>query len=115
METYITGTGQKIKVHDQSKCKGQFCCIHNPSDHCMKDSPTHWRDDRKLMERICKHGVGHPDPDDLAYKERNNLPDSSGIHGCDGCCGDTNIEKVKTESVTQPKIDFCPTCGTALG
>ena len=86
MEIYITGTGQKIKVHDKKDCEGQYCCIHNPSDHCMKDFPTHWRDDRKLMERICPHGVGHPDPDDLAFKKRNGYPDSEGVHGCDGCC-----------------------------
>ena len=86
METYTTGTNQTIKVHDKADCKGQYCCIHNPSDHCMKDFPTHWRDDRELMERICPHGVGHPDPDDLAYKKRNGLPDSEGVHGCDGCC-----------------------------
>jgi hypothetical protein len=72
----------------------------------MKDWHTHWRDDRKLMERICPHGVGHPDPDDLAYKktvfekqakelfdnEKNrkeyvkDLLKIESIHGCDGCC-----------------------------
>jgi len=86
MEDYVTGTGQKIKVHDKKDCEGRNCPIHNPSDHHMKDWPTHWRHDRKLMERICKHGVGHPDPDDLAYKKKMGLPDSEGIHGCCGCC-----------------------------
>ena len=87
METYITGTGQKIKVHDKKDCKGRNCPIHNPSDHHMKDWPTHWRDDRKLMERICKHGVGHPDPDDLAYKESLGINVKvQSIHGCCGCC-----------------------------
>jgi len=86
METYITGTGQVIKVHNKSDCKGQYCCIHNPSNHFMKDWPTHWRDDRGLMERICKHDVGHPDPDDLAHKKRIGDPDSEGVHGCCGCC-----------------------------
>jgi hypothetical protein len=86
LEEYITGTGQKILVHNKEDCQGEYCVIHNPSDHHMKDWPTHWRDDRNLMERLCKHGVGHPDPDDLAFKERNGYPDSKGIHGCDGCC-----------------------------
>jgi hypothetical protein len=55
----------------------------------MVDWPTHWRDDRKLMERICKHGVGHPDPDDLAHKKRIGLDvDTISIHGCDGCCNE---------------------------
>lgn len=85
MEKYTTGTGQIIIVHEEKIC-GEFCCIHNPSDHHMKDWPTHWRDDRLLMERMCPHGIGHPDPDDLAFKKRNGYPDSKGIHGCDGCC-----------------------------
>jgi hypothetical protein len=30
------------------------------------------------MERICPHGVGHPDPDDVFATDT--------VHGCDGCC-----------------------------
>jgi hypothetical protein len=105
MEDYTTGTGQKIKVHDKDKCKGEFCCIHNPSDHIMKDWPTHWRDDRFLMERICECGIGHPDPDDLAFKKRNGYPDSDGIHGCDGCCSGTKFGEIK-EVETFKKEEF---------
>ena len=88
MEEYTTGTGQKIMVHDKKACIGpRNCVIHNPSDHVMRGFPTHWRDDRKLMERICPHGIGHPDPDDLAYKEMILGPDNvEGVHGCDFCC-----------------------------
>jgi hypothetical protein len=64
-------------VHDPSECAGRPCAIHNRSDHHMRAFPQHWRDDRKLMERTCPHGVGHPDPDDIN-------PDH--VHGCDGCC-----------------------------
>lgn len=79
MNAYITGTGQKLlKVHSEEKCIGEHCVIHNPSDHVMRDFPTHWRVDRGFMERICTHGVGHPDPDD---------PFADPVHGCDGCCG----------------------------
>lgn len=42
-----------------------------------------WRADKGIMERVCRHGVGHPDPDDLIVKSRPELAD---IHGCDGCC-----------------------------
>jgi hypothetical protein len=87
MEKYETGTGQIVHVHNKEQCKGQYCCIHNPSDHHMKDWPTNWRQDRYLMERICPHGIGHPDPDDLAYKERQGRNMKyEGVHGCDGCC-----------------------------
>lgn len=90
--TYTTGTGQRLtNVHDWSACYGHRCPIHNPSDHSMVEFPTHWRGDRRIMERICPHGVGHPDPDDLAFQD----PDGSqmvGVHGCDGCCDPTFTE-----------------------
>ena len=89
MEKYTTGTGQKILVHDKDKCKGDYCCIHNPSDHHMKNWPTHWKDDSKMMERICEHGVGHPDPDDLAFVTKSlgeEITKYRAIHGCCGCC-----------------------------
>lgn len=75
-------------VHPQEACEGRACCIHAPSNHSMRDFPLHYRNDRGLMERICPHGIGHPDPDDLAYKEMV-MPGSGyawGSHGCDGCC-----------------------------
>jgi hypothetical protein len=73
-------------VHAFYRCQGRSCCIHNPSDHSMRQFRTHWRADRRLMERICPHGVGHPDPDDIAYKEKLGMT-HEGVHGCDGCCG----------------------------
>jgi len=90
-EEYETGTGQIVHVHPASDCEGDYCVIHNPSDHCMKDFPTHWRQDRGLMERICPHGIGHPDPDDLDFKKRmaekfGRDASHEGVHGCDGCC-----------------------------
>ncbi len=80
-EFYETGTHQKLWVHNKENCSGN-CVIHNPSDHTLKYAPTHWRDDRALMERICEHGIGHPDPDDLVYHKA----EWRGVHGCDGCC-----------------------------
>ena len=57
----------------------------------MKDWPTNWRNGGMFdikpphMERMCPHGVGHPDPDDVT----NLGEDVIGIHGCDGCCVET--------------------------
>jgi hypothetical protein len=85
MEPYTTGTGQHINVHDEAACKGSHCVIHNPSNHHMVDWPTHWRDDRKLMERKCTHGIGHPDPDHIGNLAEN-LREWESVHGCDGCC-----------------------------
>ena len=68
-------------VHDRSRCAGENCTIHNMSDHHMRSWPQHWRSDRGIMERICPHGVGHPDPDSPWPGGHINW-----IHGCDGCC-----------------------------
>lgn len=57
----------------------------------MSEFPRQWRQagpwDIKPshMERICPHGVGHPDPDSLAYLDAVGVK-GAGIHGCDGCC-----------------------------
>ena len=82
---YVTGTGQSLMSHRAGACWGSHCVIHDPSDHHMRYWPTHWRPDRKIMERLCPHGIGHPDPDSLAYVNRRGEVDR-GDHGCDGCC-----------------------------
>lgn len=68
---------QMLFVHSPDLCRGQACCIHHPSEHHMRQWPQLWRADRRFIERICPHGTGHPDPDDLS---------ADTIHGCDGCC-----------------------------
>jgi len=73
----LVGGQRLVNIHTPNTCKGEWCCIHNPSDHHMRDWPQNWRPDRRLMERICPHGVGHPDPDD---------PGARGYGGVHGCC-----------------------------
>jgi len=81
--------GEVLYTHLPSLCKGQDCSIHHPSDHHMKTWRQHWREDRRMMERICPHGIGHPDPDELSFL-RTRVPkdavDAHAVHGCDGCC-----------------------------
>jgi len=50
----------------------------------MRSFPQHWRSDRAIMERICPHGIGHPDPDE--YKLNGKSGWAEAVHGCDGCC-----------------------------
>ena len=38
-----------------------------------------------MFERICEHGIGHPDPDQVSYWQRWGK-EALAIHGCDGCC-----------------------------
>lgn len=86
-DTFEVGGIVFIDVHPSDQCAGEFCVMHNPSDHHMRRWPMHWRSDRALMERICpNHGVGHPDPDDLAYHVRQGDGWQT-VHGCCGCCG----------------------------
>lgn len=77
-----------LNTHPPSKCRGQYCVVHNPSDHHMRDWPLNWRADRYLMERMCAHGCGHPDPDDVAFQRSHPVLKgrAPGSHGCDGCC-----------------------------
>lgn len=77
-------------VHSDTQCEGQWCVMHNPSPHHMWSWPITLRN-TGLMERVCEHNVGHPDPDSLAWLDRNYERErgtDSGLwsHGCDGCC-----------------------------
>ena len=81
MERWTSDTGQMMWVHSWIVCCGP-CPIHSPSKHPLVKASRHWRDDRRIMERICDHGIGHPDPDD----EKIILRQDAGTHGCDGCC-----------------------------
>lgn len=85
-DEYITGTGQILgRLHPRSACEGRPCVVHDPSEHHLRHLPTHFRDDKGQMERICEHGVGHPDPDDLAWHASEGR-EHMGVHGCDLCC-----------------------------
>lgn len=77
MEKSTLVGGQVIYTHPAYACMGEYCTIHKNSDHHMKEWPQNWRGDVGIMERICSHGVGHPDPDEI-----KKWPG----HGCDGCC-----------------------------
>ncbi len=83
MERRPFGGGSLI-MHSQERCSG-FCAIHAPSDHHMVEWLLHWRNDRSLFERICPHGVGHPDPDHLTYVEQEHgfqAAETESVHGC---------------------------------
>jgi hypothetical protein len=74
-------------VHaETAECTIHGCVIHSPTDHPMKDFEQIWRQDRGIMERVCEHGVGHPDPDGLKWLVRNGSVAPDFVHGCDGCC-----------------------------
>jgi hypothetical protein len=76
-------------THDEDKCAGEACVIHAPSNHHMRDWPLLWRADRRMMERTCPHGIGHPDPDSVTFHHHTLGQQGWGTHGCDGCCANT--------------------------
>jgi hypothetical protein len=88
---FVTGTSQILtNIHKlEARCLKEGCVVHKPSDHHMRHMRTIWRNDRAFMERICEHGVGHPDPDQVKYW-KTTLPEeearAQAVHGCDGCC-----------------------------
>ena len=74
--------GFLTNVHQRGQCAGEYCTIHNRSDHHLRHWRQHWRGDRGIMERIDPvTGIGHPDLD-------SPWPNDSyeWIHGCDGGC-----------------------------
>jgi hypothetical protein len=77
-------------VHPEEQCAGGSCVVHSPSSHAMSTWPLHWREDRGFFERLCNHGVGHPDPDQTAFWRRrfdDGEAETLEVHGCCGCCG----------------------------
>lgn len=82
----------KVRTHSPDLCGGTFCALHNPSDHPLKDKNMTLRLDKfvPIVERRCDHGIGHPDPDSIAYfasiTEDEDVIRYIQMHGCDGCC-----------------------------
>lgn len=87
-DTWEDCTGRKFYVHKRTvDCDINGCAIHNPSYHPLSDAKQFMREDRGfLIERICDHGIGHPDPDSASFMAKNGYGSSIWIHGCDGCC-----------------------------
>lgn len=89
LETHqISDTQTLTDVHTAETCTPP-CPIHAPTAHHMRDWQLFWREDRRIFERICLHGQGHPDPDNMAHILRTRGATehmAESMHGCDGCC-----------------------------
>jgi hypothetical protein len=83
--------GRLMTVHAIGTCSGPYCCVHNPSDHPLRNLPLYWVPFGAVMERVCAHGIRHPDPDDVAHWRRlygDRAADARAAHCCDTdrCC-----------------------------
>lgn len=73
-----------LHTHPPSACAGRHCWVHNPTPSHMMTWAIQWRDDKVTAERVCPHGIGHPDIDDVAYNR--SIGRNVTQHACDGCC-----------------------------
>lgn len=82
--------GTLLVTHPEHACRGTHCCVHNPSDHPLRDAPLVWLPRLRSLDRICTHGIRHPDRDDFAYKASQRLSPLLlallSAHDCDDCC-----------------------------
>lgn len=78
-----------VNVHSPGTCAGDYCSIHNPSNHALSHRPRKFHNG--IILRVCKHGVDHPDPDALAWVGRvldDGFVDTYAAHECcvEVCC-----------------------------
>lgn len=89
-DMFATPTQGIVKTHGSAACAGETCCVHNPSDHHMRDWPLVFNMNKAGMgERVCEHFVKHPDPDAVAhFKLKFPIFIYKGlvVHNCCGCC-----------------------------
>ena len=104
--TILTG------VHMPDECLGPNCCIHNPSDHPLRETPLAWLGEIRAMFRVCEHGYFHPDPDDLAFLMQawrtRDVEAISSVHlmreNCDGCCHESASSRAG-DAIRQPETE----------
>lgn len=81
--------GPVLRVHNPELCEGEWCGIHHPSDHPLRDAPLRWLGLLRIMVRVCPHERWHPDPDDLQVRQLTTFSMLLEMaHNCDGCCRD---------------------------
>ena len=82
--------GGMLNVHAAADCDRTIACpIHHPSNHPLRAAPLAWHNDVRHIQRICSHGLRHPDPDGLVFVRLTRGPSAAWeliAHNCDGCC-----------------------------
>lgn len=92
-ERVVLSSDQIIMAHSKKDCKPP-CALHSPSSHPMITWKLVYREDIGLLERVCEHGIGHPDPDSVKFLiEQMGMDESITVHGCDDCCSKENKYK----------------------
>lgn len=93
---------EEIHIHPLAWCEDEGCPFDHPSEHHMRTwQKTIRLDKADLVERTCPHGIGHPDPDSVAWAESDlkgtSIIDALFSHTCDGCCRDADTLTAESE------------------
>ena len=83
-EQHVLESGQELTTHRKGDCVGSYCVIHRPMPGPWDSWPRQWRTDRRIMERVCPHGVGHPAAEQHEFWMRTGRG-YEWVHGCCGC------------------------------
>ena len=105
-DRFTDDAGVEWNVHKRTLCKGSHCALHNPSVHPLNKarivlrhgSPFSFKP-HGFAERICEHGIGHSDPDSVAFYDSIG-EEGHDVHGCDGCCFEGGYEKLNGVTMT---------------
>jgi hypothetical protein len=92
MELNILVGGETLNTHESTECVGDYCTIHNNSDHHMVTWKQTWDFRVGRIMRICKHNVAHADPDEINPNRE---------HHCDGCCDPASQFQIDAEELTK--------------
>lgn len=63
-----------------------------------------------LIEHVCEHDVGHPDPKSVRELNSKTGQKSWGVHGCDGCCIGSDFPGLEKHYESMLKWDSYLTC-----
>lgn len=93
--TFTTDTGITLHhVHDAGNCEGPFCVVHKPAPGPWSSWDVHWREDWRLMVRICPHDVHHVAIEEMLRMPLLGLIAHDHPEGCDCACDFTRCVTV---------------------
>jgi hypothetical protein len=85
--------GTTMTTHGRARCALEHCCIHNPSDHPLRNAPLSWLKSINLMLRICPCSQPHPDPDSMDWLRSRFMPYDMWHPCCEQRCCLTDAER----------------------
>jgi hypothetical protein len=84
MEQTEMPDGRVLTHHNGNVCFGQYCPLHNPSDHSLREYPLDWDAKAGVMVRVLPDGGTEIDPDEyrLHSPEKYLYRNAAKCKGC---------------------------------